>query len=235
MLEDLALLNRLQDIDDELMEIEAELGDQPEQLKKLQNEIDKYKDEIGKIVCTFEEIKAQKKEQRKLIDKAREQLKKSQSVIFNVKTTREYDAISTEIEQAKAVITGNEKQQLELMIREEELQNTQNDLKEKLTSIDAEFAERKIEIQDQLDSCSDEVSSLREEREDIVNSLKKPVYSHYERIRILRDGVGISHLINNACGYCFSKIPPQRQAEIRRMDDIILCEVCGCIIIDEHR
>lgn len=233
MLKDLALLIRLQDIDDELMEIEAEMGDQPEQLNRLQGEIDGFKKELSETENSLEEIKIQKKEQKKFIDAAREQLKKSQGVIYNVKTTKEYDAISTEIERAKMVITNSEKRQLELMMQEEELQTLHNDLMKKLSSVDNEFIEQESEMQDQLNNSHDEVTSLREERNEIVKALKNPVYAHYQRIRKLRDGIGISHLTDNACGYCFSKIPPQRQSEVKRMDDIILCEVCGCILVSE--
>jgi predicted nucleic acid-binding Zn-ribbon protein len=37
----------------------------------------------------------------------------------------------------------------------------------------------------------------------------------------------------DACGGCFSKIPPQRQLDIRTHKKIIVCEYCGRILIDD--
>ncbi|MCF7809865.1 hypothetical protein K9N50_02625 [bacterium] len=231
MLEDLSLLIRLQEIDEELMDIEAELGDRPERLNNLKRETDRFKAEIEKLNATLDEIHTQKKEQRQIVERAMEQLKKSQSVIYSVKTTREYDAISSEIEQSQTMIRNSEKLLEELSIREDELEIEILNAKEILKNTEVEYREQKSDIQDQISSSDDEVSSLKTEREEIVSKIKHPVYSHYQRIRKLRDGIGIAYLTDNACGYCFSKVPPQRQVEIRRMDDVILCEGCGCIIV----
>lgn len=231
MLEELALLIKLQKIDNELGDIEAEKGDLPEQVEKLKNEVAHYKSQIDNINVDRADIETQRSEQMSIVEAAREQLKKSQSVIFSVKTTREYDAISSEIEQSKQRIADAERKQLEFMLRDEELEKNLDEIKRMLASVEADFKDRQSEMQDRLASTQDEELKLNHEREKIVVRLKLPVYNHYMRIREMRDGEGISTMTDCACGYCFSKIPPQRQVEIKRMDDIILCEVCGCIIV----
>jgi len=233
VLADLSLLIRLQVIDEELADIEAELGDQPEQLENLKRETNRYRTEIDELNAKLLETQDQKKEQRQLIESAKERLKKSQSVIFSVKTTREYDAVSSEIEQSNTIITNSEKLRYDLNMREEHIQIKINELNVILSNTEIDYNEHKSDMQEQINSSFDEVDALRTERESIVNNLKPPVYSHYQRIRKLRDGIGITHMANNACGYCFSRVPPQRQVEIRRMDDIILCEACGCIMVVE--
>jgi len=233
VLADLSLLIRLQVIDEELADIEAELGDQPEQLENLKRETNRYRTEIDELNAKLLETQDQKKEQRQLIESAKERLKKSQSVIFSVKTTREYDAVSSEIEQSNTIITNSEKLRYDLNMREEHIQIKINELNVILSNTEIDYNEHKSDMQEQINSSFDEVDALRTERESIVNNLKPPVYSHYQRIRKLRDGIGITHMGNNACGYCFSRVPPQRQVEIRRMDDIILCEGCGCILVVE--
>ena len=233
MLEELALLIKLQKIDNELRDIEAEKGDLPEQVERLKNEVARYKSQIEKINIDRAEIEKQRIEQMSIVEAAREQLKKSQSVIFSVKTTREYDAISSEINQFKQRIADAERKQLEFMLQDEELEKSLDEIKRMLASVEVDFKDRQSEMQDRLESTQDEELKLNHEREKIVVRLPPPVYNHYMRIKKIRDGEGISTMIDSACGYCFSKIPPQRQVEIKRMDDIILCEVCGCIIVAE--
>jgi len=234
VLEELALLIRLQEIDIELANIEAEKGDLPEQIEKLEDQIDYFQSRMDEIKTDIEKINNERVDQSLIVEAAHENLKKSQSVIFNVKTTREYDAISSEIEQSKKMISESERQQLESMANEEDLQKSFDEMQSELDKVNNELNERRSEMDERLESTQEEELSFCHKREKIIGQLKKPVYDHYERIKKLRDGYGISYLTDGACGYCFSRIPPQRQAEIRRMDDIILCEVCGCIIVNKQ-
>ena len=57
----------------------------------------------------------------------------------------------------------------------------------------------------------------------------------FERIRKnARNGLGIVQIERDACGGCFSTIPPQRQLDIRLHKKIIVCEACGRIFIDKQ-
>lgn len=231
MLEELTMLVRLQDIDTQLMDLEAEKGDLPEQISALNNEITRFKKIIDDTEKSIKDIAFQKKQCDQEIESSKDRLKKSQTTLFSVKTTREYDAISSEIEQAKHTIVDNERKLVDLSSREEEAQKAVKQASTKLLSLESERQEKQADIQDRMESSQDEEIKLQHEREKLVVRLKKPVYSHYERIRKIRDGVGVAHLDNGACDYCFSMIPPQRQTEVKRMDDLILCEVCGCILV----
>jgi len=234
LLEELSILIKLQEIDNQLMELDADKGDLPEQLAKLEDEISGLKSALEEIEKQLEDCLNLRTTRNSEIEKARDQLKRSQSVIYSVKTTREYDAISSEIEQAKNQITNGERQIIELMEREENLQNEMQAKSSELERIKSEHTERKAEMRERLGTNQGLERSLRLERKGLVDRLKKPVFAHYDRIRKIRDGIGVSYIVDNACSYCFSRLPPQRQAEVRRMNDLILCEVCGCIIVGEE-
>ncbi len=232
LLEELNHLVRLQRIDNQLAELLDEKGDLPEQLLSLKREIDKYEELVRQIENELAMNSETKRQRERIMEEARERLKKSQATIFNVKTTREYDAISSEIEQAKAQIAESERIIIELLSQDEEKQSLMLQHKKHLEEVKKEYNERRKEMQERLDDNFEEEQKLQQEREELVLMLKKQVYAHYERIKKIRDGVGVATLSDGACSYCFSMIPPQRQAEVRRMDDIILCEVCGCILVD---
>ena len=56
-----------------------------------------------------------------------------------------------------------------------------------------------------------------------MNNLMVHYINPEERLTIDRD----------ACGGCFSKIPPQRQSEIKMHKKVIVCEHCGRILVDD--
>jgi len=231
VLEDLQLLVRLQEIDNQLMELELEKGDLPEQINALAREIDKHTSTIVLTEHNLSDLGAGKKQHEVNLEAARERLKKSQNTIYAVKTTREYDAISIEIEQAKHTIVESEKQLTDLQSRESDAHKNLANAKSKLSAFKEEHDEKQEEMRERLQSSEGEELKLQHEREKIVVRLKRPVFAHYDRIRKIRDGVGVSHLSDGACSYCCSRVPPQRQSEVKRMDDLILCEVCGCILV----
>ncbi len=231
MLEELTMLVRLQSIDTHLMDLEAEKGDLPELIKALNREITRYNKIIEDTEQGLKDVLLQRKQHELEIENSKERLKKSQNTLFSVKTTREYDAISSEIEQAKHNIVDSERKLLDLLGREEEATLTADQARSKLVSLNAERQEKQADMQERMESSLGEEVRLQHERDKLVVRLKKPVLSHYERIRKIRDGIGIAHMDNGACTYCFAMIPPQRQTEVKRMDDLILCEVCGCILV----
>ena len=54
----------------------------------------------------------------------------------------------------------------------------------------------------------------------------------YDRIRRnVRNGLAVVTVKRDACGGCFNRIPPQRQADIRQGKKIIICEYCGRILV----
>lgn len=231
MRDELANLVRLQQIDESLMELDLELGDLPEQVENLRKTLE----ESSRAIEEYEVENRENLTRRNLleveIDSLNEQLKKYKEQIFLVQTNREYDAINMEIDKVQESIHENENQVIQLYSREEELKELLDELKNTQVTSGEEYKEKGTELKKKLEETEDEKIYLQNEREKIVVRLKKPVYNHYERIRKARDGKGLAYVYNNACGGCFSTIPPQRLVEIENMTDFIFCETCGRILV----
>ena len=57
----------------------------------------------------------------------------------------------------------------------------------------------------------------------------------YKRIRSkVANGLAVVSVEREACGGCFSRIPPQRQLDIKMHKKVIVCEHCGRIMIDAN-
>lgn len=234
MLEVLSIVIKLQVIDNKLMDIEEEKGDLPEQLEKLQNEVDARQTVVKSLETQLNQYIAERAHNSEELNKAEERHKRSQAVLFSVKTTREYDAITQEIEQSRQTMTTAGQNEINLKNQIENLEIELNQKKIELQEVKKEFSARKKEMDQKLDATKDESDALNAERSSYTSKLKRPVLDHYERIRKIRDGIGVSYLVGDACSYCYSVLPPQRKAEIRKMEDMFLCEVCGCIMVSEE-
>ena len=57
----------------------------------------------------------------------------------------------------------------------------------------------------------------------------------YKRIRSkVANGLAVVSVEREACGGCFSQIPPQRQLDIKMHKKVIVCEHCGRIMVDAN-
>ena len=80
-----------------------------------------------------------------------------------------------------------------------------------------------------------EEAELVEQAEALKVKIEPRLLSAFERIRKnARNGLAIVQIERDACGGCFSTIPPQRQLDIRLHKKIIVCEACGRIFIDHQ-
>ncbi len=233
MREQLEFLIQLQDIDNQLLDLRQERGNLPETVERLKAEIE----ETTHVLDVRREEQLHAGQERRRIENevelAKVSLKKYQEQLFKVTTNREYDAISTEIESAKQVVSNGESRIIELLGREDELAAQIDTLETHLEQLKADFEVRDSELQEKIAETSDLEHGLNKRRTKLVAQLARPVYAHYERIHVAKDdGMGVSRVYLGACGGCFAAIPPQKLMEIAAMEDFILCETCGRILVD---
>ena len=67
------------------------------------------------------------------------------------------------------------------------------------------------------------------------SQIEERLLTAYKRIRSnARNGLAVVPVERDACGGCFSAIPPQRQLDIKLHRKIIVCEFCGRILVDHE-
>jgi predicted nucleic acid-binding Zn-ribbon protein len=232
--EELSLLVELQDIDDQLHDLELERGDLPQEVERLKNQTDELETFLNEKQTERKSFQSEIRKVQGEVDMAKARLVKYQNQLYSVTTNREYDAITQQTDACKAEITEGENRILELMTSSDHLANLLEEKSATLEKLKAELSEKSAELLQKLKETEDEELELRHEREKIVVRIKKPIYAHYERIRLAKDGKGVARVIGNACEGCSIMIPPQKVVEVRNMDDFILCENCGRILVSDE-
>ena len=81
----------------------------------------------------------------------------------------------------------------------------------------------------------------KEEKALMADSLKaekvieERLLTAYKRIRSkVVNGLAVVSVEREACGGCFSQIPPQRQLDIQMHKRVIVCEHCGRVMVDAN-
>lgn len=221
----------LQEVDNRLDELLEDRGDLPSIVNELEEKLQKNKEDHNNFEEEIKSAKLRVKELELLIGEAKEKLKKYNDQLYQVKTNKEYDAITTEIEtvQESQKEFDNELKSVNKQI--EEKMAAQTELEGQIAAIEKDLAENRVELDASLEETAEEEEGLNKNRKKIIKNLSQNVLHTYEKIRKAREGKGIAILRNGNCGGCFSYIPPQKIVEIRKMKKIFECEACGRILI----
>ena len=223
-------LIKLQKIDSRLLEIDEIKGDLPE--KVVQKEA--LVEELSKgIKISSERISTIEKEIRELTTKADDssnRLKKYKEQLYLVSSNKEYDALTSEIDQMKEFMNNFENEILDL--EEEKIQ-----LKEKIKLDELQINTNKeelelnqLELQEAMSHSKSEEEDLSVRRNGLINNMDESYFNNYEKLRNAREGLAVSTISRDACGACFNHLPPQLVIEVKQNDSLKLCPSCSVFL-----
>ena len=151
--------------------------------------------------------------------------------MYQVKTNKEYDAISQETENVQKIIDELEISILSVDERIENLTSSNELMQKELVDLRTDFQDSNSELQAKINASSEEENILRQERDIVQNKLTKQQLSAYGRIRDAKKGMAVASCNGGICSGCYSFVPPQKVVEIRNMKRLYYCESCGRILV----
>ena len=229
----LKALYELQKIDSSIDKIRIVRGELPLEIEDLNDTISGLKTRLEKFNLELSKINEDIVENKNTVSLANELIKKYDKQLKNIKNNREFNSLTKEIEFQNLEIELAEKKQKEnkakILHKKEIIDACQVQVDEKQSELDLKNNE--------LDSI---IKDTEKEENTLLKKLKKAeklidgrLLDSYKRIRSkVSNGLAVVSVERDACGGCFSQIPPQRQLDIKLHKKIIVCEHCGRIMID---
>lgn len=224
-------LIELQEVDHRLDELRDERGDLPLIVDDLENKFKMKSEELKKKKKSLQDSKMRQRELELNLDEAKEKLNKFEEQLYQVKTNKEYDAITTQTEVVKQEVEASENELLLLDENISTLSESLSELEREVGEIDSELSENKVELEQKLRATADEENLLKHERKIILDNTDHAWIKTYEMVRDARNGQGIAKVVGNVCGGCHAFIPPQKIVEVKKMKKIYTCETCGRILV----
>lgn len=229
----LVALYSLQQIDSQVDRIKIIRGELPLEVEDLEDEIIGLQTRIDNYIQDIENLNTQIKEKEHQIKDSQLQIKRYEEQQMSVRNNREYDSILKEIEYQNLEIALAEKRIKEyshnLILKNDEIAAAQKVLEDRRNDLEI----KKSELAEIVNETEKEEQSLQDKSEEYQSYIEDRLLTAYKRIRKnARNGLAVVSVERDACGGCFSAIPPQRQLDIRMHKKIIVCEYCGRILID---
>lgn len=230
----LVALYTLQSIDSHIDKIRIVRGELPLEVQDLEDEIAGLETRIENFAQEIEDAKNGITERQNLIAESKKLIKKYEAQQNSVRNNREFDSLSKEVEFQELEIQLSEKKIKEytslIQNKEEETERAQSILQEKKDDL----ATKRTELEEITNETEKEEQDLLAKEKEQEQYIEERYLTAYHKLRkAARNGLAVVQIERDACGGCFSKIPHQRQMEIRMHKKIIVCEHCGRILVDE--
>ncbi len=229
----LKLLYALQQVDLELQEIQDLKGDLPHIVNTLQSRVDEMKEKLDRFNATIKEAKLTRERADSEILDIVVKVEKYKGQQLNVKTNRQYDALTREIENSEQRSILLQKSMEDAEGRLHLAKTDADSIKGQMEEVVEEFKERQKELKGVNKEHEKEELKLKHERDKITVRLDKADIERYNRIAKAKGGMAVVPVKRNACGGCFSRVPPQKILELRKKSHIHMCEQCGRILVSE--
>ena len=151
-----------------------------------------------------------------------------------VRSNREFNSLSKEVEFQELEIQLAEKQIRELKASTEHKKEVINDSKDKLEQKTTHLKHKKAELNDIMAETQKEEAFLIEKSAEYESLIEERLLAAYKRIRSsVRNGLAVVSIERGASAGSFFTIPPQVQMEIASRKKIITDEHSGRILVDE--
>ncbi len=229
----LIALYNLQQIDSQIDRIRIVRGELPLEVEDLEDEVIGLETRITNFKQEVDALKTKIAEKEQSIKDSKGMIEKYQAQQMNVRNNREFESLNKEIEYQGLEIQLAEKHirehNLSLTLKKEEISRAKQELEERRNDLE----QKKNELADIVSETEKEEKLLQVQSQNNQKVIEERLLNAYTRIRAnARNGLAVVMVERDACGGCFSKIPPQRQLDIKIHKKIIVCEYCGRILVD---
>ena len=223
----------LQLIDSRVDEIRNVRGELPLEVEDLENEIAGLEKRLENFNQEVSDFNFQTKEQKNNIEVAKEEFKKYEENLKNVRNNREYNSIVKEQEFQQLEIQLSEKRIKEFAAMKELKLEAITQLNEKLIERKKHLKAKKDELDEILKETEIEENLLAKKATEYQRKIESHLFDAYKKIRnSVKNGLAIVAVERGASGGSFFTIPPQVQMEIASRQKIITDEHSGRILVD---
>lgn len=225
----------LQNADTNIRRLQAEIEAIPKRRAEIEKEFDQRAFEIRELEKSRDDARTDRLRLETEVLEQRTKQERAERNLMSSKKQDEYTAAIREADAARKQISLLETQILEKMEAFEQAENKLKEREPEMARLSTEMESRFKEFEEQTRIQAEHLSANRGERERIVATLPKPMSALYNRISArIRDGIAVAEARNGSCTACFMSLRPQVMAEIRRGEEVIICDNCNRILYYTH-
>lgn len=220
----------LQSVDDEILLLEGEITQAPQELSELEARVAGLKERQGQINERLDILRAQQKKLEFEIEEDAGKIKKSKNKLMMVGNTKEYHAMMREMDSLERVNRMREEEKIAIMEEIARQEEALKDLDKEADGLRADYDAKKATLDERLGKAKKRLETLDKKRKKAGKVVPPPILGRYEFIRSRIAHPVIVPVDHGVCGGCNIMIPPQTYNDLQKGKQIIACPNCQRLI-----
>lgn len=222
----LKFLEELQAIDLKLDAFQSEKQGLLKELLALDEKLEAAKSAISLKQDELNGIEQEKTGLEENLASESDSIYRSETRLKEIKTQKEYQAVSKEIAAAKKIKVELEEQILQKIARLDELKAETEAMEGNLTLLEENFNTQRSEINEKIEELEKNSSTDIADRESLVKSIQPSLLNRYTMLRERRQGLAVVEARNGSCLGCNMNLPPQVYNNLFKAENLITCPHC---------
>jgi uncharacterized protein len=198
----------LQRVDTEILELSRAGDVHPQRLEELDRKLSQAKVALEGEQAKLADNEKQRRDREGQIQTDKDTIKKWEGRLAELRTPREYAALSREIDIAKKSVETLEGQNVELRAAAEPIKKAIDERQKEFVALNETVGTEAKDIRVKMGALKEKIDALNGQREEAKKVVDPPLLARYETIRKKR-GIGIVPVVNGSCRGCHMSLPPQ--------------------------
>jgi hypothetical protein len=228
---ELHVLISIAKVDVAINEARTELALLPREVAELDRAIQEMETREAVARDEYDRLLKERRALEQQLEDNAEKTKKYRIQLMEVKTNKEYTAMLHEIEHLKGDIDGKEERLLILMDQLEQQKARKETLAAESGRKKAELTAQRAKFDERIRALRAETATLEEGKPKLLRELDRQIERRYDRLLSKLRDFAVTHIAEDTCQGCFTRVPPQVVVEVAKNDKLITCEACGRILV----
>lgn len=233
MRQKLLALYELQRIDSNALEFERASQAIPQKISELESEPEAQRMELGQLNAEADQLRQEQQQLEGQVSEDNAKVQKWKRRLNDIKSPREYQALSREIELAERQVKNFEDRIMEIMTELESRDRVIKDKEAHLREREAGVRSKIAELRSAQAKLNADAQQAKQGREEVAAQIPVNVVKRYDQVRKRRNGIGVALSESGTCSGCNVRLRPQLVVELLKYNTIETCSSCNRILIHE--
>lgn len=233
MRDKLLLLWELQKIDAAVLEIEKGAETIPKKIGELESGLDVHRVELGQLNTELSTLRDEARDIEARSSEESQKHRKWKTRLNDIKSPREYQALSRELELGERQIRDSDEKALTLMQDIEDRQKVVDGKLEDLKGLEAEVRAKVRELREAHNRLRQDAEAAKTGRDAVLEKMTDGLIKKYERVAKYTGGIAVAKVSDGTCMGCNMRLRPQHVVEIQRHESIETCTNCQRLLVHE--
>jgi len=228
--EKLKALEELQQIDLDTNDVRAALDAVPARQAAVEAKVLEARKAYDDAKARLDGNERERRQIETLLNMERDKVKKWEGRLGEIRTPREYAALSREIDIAKKTNETQNQQSKDLVTAAGDLAKALEARAEALADAEDSTEAGRAALLQEKAGLEEKLGGLDLRRAEAAARVDPGLLGRYEGIKRRRAGIAVAPVVGSTCKGCHRNIPPQLSIVLQRADSIETCPNCNRII-----